>query len=139
MPPKILIVDDDADLRKTLVLLLEKSFQVCEAGEGKSALEAVKRERPRLMILDECMPGMDGLAVLRAARDIDPELTVVMLTGENEMGIAMKALEMGAAMYVTKPYEAEYLREQVERLVTAGARASDGGDNPRPWRVEPSS
>lgn len=129
----ILIVDDDADLRRTLFLLLDKTYKVAEAANGKEALLFLKMRRPRLVLLDITMPEMTGIDVLRVAREFDKTLRVVMLTSHQEIELAKNALDLGAIAYVTKPFDADYIRAEVARLLAPPADANGGG---RPWRVE---
>jgi DNA-binding NtrC family response regulator len=130
--PDILIVDDDADLRRTLFLLLDKKYKVADVSNGKEALLFLKTRRPRLVLLDVTMPDMTGIEVLRAAREFDKTLRVVMVTSHQEMEIAKSALDLGAIAYLTKPFEADFIRGEVARLL---APAVDEGGGGRPWRV----
>ena len=106
MDQRILIVDDDADLRDSLAAILSPLFKMLTASNGAEALDVLKNERPRLILLDVTMPGMSGLEVLAAAKALNPALIVVMLTSNQEMEIAVKALSLGATEYVTKPFTA---------------------------------
>ena len=133
MPQKILIVDDDPDLRHSIRCALESLCEVVEAGNGADALALIRSDRPRAMLLDISMPEMGGLAVLRAAREIQPALAVIMLTGELDLEIAREALENGARSYVTKPFEIETLRSEVKRLLEPGGGKEEG--EARPWRI----
>jgi DNA-binding NtrC family response regulator len=133
MAVKILIVDDDADLRSSLAAVLRPLFKVLEASNGAEALDVLKKERPRLTLLDVSMPGMSGLEVLAAAKASDPALIVVMLTSQQDIEIAAKALNLGATEYVTKPFDADYIRAEVSRLTGA----PDEPSNDKPWRVVP--
>ena len=132
--PKVLVVDDDADLRRTVSFLLGSVCEVLEASNGPDALDIVRRQHPALMLLDLVMPDMDGAAVLAAARSLDPRIIVIMLTGEQELELAERTLALGAAEYVTKPFDVDFLRDEVRRLLAG--RKPDGDDGP-PWRVEP--
>ena len=131
MGPKILIVDDNDDLRTMLAAILGSRFTVLAASAGAEALELVKKERPALMLLDIAMPGMSGLEVLEAVRALDPALTVVMLTSLHDIDVAARALELGAAEYVTKPFDANYIRAEVQRLVEKQGGPGEG----KPWRA----
>jgi DNA-binding response OmpR family regulator len=130
MPAKILIVDDDPDLRGSLAAVLRSAFSVLEAAAGAEALALIKTERPRLVLLDVTMPGMDGLEVLAAAKVLDSDLIVVMLTSHHEIEIASRALNLGAAEYVTKPFAADSIRAEVLRLLSRRDSEDD-----RPWQV----
>lgn len=122
---KVLVVDDDADFRGAIKLLLGDSFQVLEAADGGQAIEAVRRERPRLILLDVSMPGMDGAATLEAVRAIDRAVTVIMLTGDNGLDTAKRTLEMGAAAYVTKPFDMDCMKSDVRRLLSTDSQADE--------------
>ena len=130
--PDILIVDDDADLRRTLVLLLDKTYKLVEASSGKEALRFLKTHRPRLVLLDMTMPEMSGIEVLRAARELDKTLKIVIVTSHPEMALAKSALDLGAIAYVTKPFDADFLCAEIARLL---APPNDGTGGGRPWGV----
>ncbi|MFH1618556.1 MAG: response regulator, partial [bacterium] len=86
MNKKILIVDDEADIRKMLKRFFTGlGFKTCEAADGDSALKLVNRIRPSAVLLDIAMPGPDGIEVLRAIRKDHPAIPVIMLTGSSEM------------------------------------------------------
>ena len=133
MSDKILIVDDEADLRSTLADILRSRFSVLQAPDGAAALDLIKQEHPRLMYLDMSMPGMDGLEVLAAAKALDPALIVVMLTSEQNIDVAAKALKLGATEFVTKPFDVDYIRAETVRLMSSTGKPSDG----KPWRAAP--
>ncbi|MFI5345639.1 MAG: response regulator [Elusimicrobiota bacterium] len=136
MARKILVVDDDADLRRILRGLLAPFGTVLEAANGLDALGLLRAEAPALMLLDVSMPVMDGLAVLTDALAIDPKLPVVMLTGDMDMHIAKRALEAGARSYITKPFEPSSLCAEVRRLTGVGDAVPDEDEaSGRPWRV----
>ncbi|MFI5347216.1 MAG: response regulator [Elusimicrobiota bacterium] len=132
MTPLIMIVDDDADLRSALAVILRSRFRIVEAAGGAEALAALKRERPDLVLLDVAMPGLNGLEVLAEAKAAHPELLVVMLTSEQDIDTAARALRLGAVEYITKPFDAEYIRAEATRLI--GPRAPP---DERPWKVSP--
>jgi two-component system, NtrC family, response regulator AtoC len=128
--PKVLIVDDDDELRRLLGGLLSPVCEVLDASNGIDALCLLQRARPRLILLDLAMPEMDGLEVLSAALRLAPAVQVVMLTGETDVSSAVRALNKGASAYVTKPFDPAYLREEVVRLLAPSGRP--GG---APWQV----
>jgi DNA-binding NtrC family response regulator len=129
-PPKILIVDDDDDLRRMLRGALSPVCEVIEASNGLDALCLLQREKPRLMLLDMTLPEMGGLEVLSAARRAEPGTPVVMLTGDAEVDSAVTALDRGASAYITKPFDPAYLRDEVARLLRPPAKDGDA-----PWQV----
>ncbi len=134
MVKTILVVDDDEDIRRVVRRVLEPLGRVIEAANGTEALRLVAAESPGLVILDVVMTEMDGFAVLRDARRIDPALPVVMLTGESDMTSAKRALDGGANAYITKPFDLDGFYGEVRRLLEGadGARAAADG---RPWDV----
>ena len=128
MPGKILIVDDDPDIRLILRAALAPVGPLLEASNGKEALRLIRKEKPHLVLLDVVMPEMDGIEVLKAARLVDPHIVFVMLTGQSDVGQAKRALDAGARAYVTKPFDEIYLRNEVRRLLTEeGAGLPSGG------------
>jgi two-component system nitrogen regulation response regulator GlnG len=115
---KALVVDDEADVREAVVALLAaEGLETVEAEDGESALDLVQRERPDIVLLDLGLPGLDGMAVLRRARVVDPDLTVVMLTGVSDVRVAVEAMQLGAVDYLTKPFMALDLRLRVRRAL----------------------
>lgn len=132
MPQKLLIVDDDPDVRQSLRCALEELYDVVEAASGPEALRMIRDEHPRALLLDFAMPDMDGLEVLKAARELCPALAIVMLTGEMSLEVARQALECGARSYVTKPLDAEILRAEIRRMLEP---PEEEGGIERPWRV----
>lgn len=135
MRNKLLVVDDDPDIRKTLVLLLRMSGEVFEASTGEEALRIIEAERPRLMLLDVAMPGMCGLEVLRALQGA-PAMTIIMLTSNNDVELAKRALDLGAAEYITKPFDWSHLKDKVERsMEVASGSGSEKEGRWLPWRT----
>jgi DNA-binding response OmpR family regulator len=127
----VLIVDDDAEMRRAVAASLKDVCPTREAVGGAQALEMIA-DGPSLAILDLSMPGTDGLDVLRALKDAGTVLPVLVLTGERDMETAKRALDLGASAYLTKPFDVAFLRAEVRRLLNLERRAEDGG---RPWRV----
>ncbi len=107
---KVLVVDDEPQAVELLEeFLTAKGYAVVGASGGEEALRRLKEERPHLMLLDVRMPAMDGLEVLRRAREIDREVGIVMVTAVNEESTGREALRMGAYDYITKPLDFDYL------------------------------
>ena len=132
MQPKVLVVDDEANVRQILLFVLAPVSETLEASNGYDALRIIRNEKPSLVLLDVMMPEMSGLAVLKAALEISPALHVVMLTGESDLGIVRHALDAGACAYMTKPFDPKMLRAEVGRLLEdIKAPRADY----RPWRV----
>jgi two-component system chemotaxis response regulator CheY len=127
---KILVVEDDDELRRLLRAILSPVCEVVDASNGLDALCLLRREKPRLILLDLELPEMGGLAVLSAALRLAPNVVVVMLTGDDDIETAVSALNRGARAYVTKPFDPRYLREEVARLLEPPAKPGDA-----PWQV----
>ncbi len=118
--PRILIVDDDADLVKLLALLLKRINAECAAAkDGRSGLEAIKAQHPDLVVLDLMLPDIDGFEVLRqvrAQRDSD-RTPVLILSAKSDPITIRQGLENGADGYVTKPYNMRSLLDKVNALL----------------------
>jgi DNA-binding response OmpR family regulator len=111
---RVLIVDDEAVIRTVLARFLKsKGYEAVTAANGKEALEAVKRERPHLMLLDIRMPEMDGFEVLRRLREVDKEIAVMVITANTDLEEARRIMEMGASDYIVKPFHLDYLETSV--------------------------
>jgi two-component system, OmpR family, phosphate regulon response regulator PhoB len=117
---KLLVVEDRPEIRELIRMTLEfEPYEVHMAGDGVSGLEAARRLRPDLMLLDVMMPGeLDGLAVCRAVR-ADPALAgtrVVMLSAKGQQGDTAAGLAAGADLYLIKPFSPIELLQKVEQL-----------------------
>ena len=105
----ILLVDDEAHIRKFMSLLLRHLgvARIFEAPNGSSALELYKREKPDLVLLDVNMPLMDGIETLKALKELDPDCVVVMLTSLANRQTIDQAAALGAANYIRKDAPSE--------------------------------
>ena len=111
----ILVVDDDDNLRQTLVAALESlPVEITEADSGRAAVEILKNRRFAVVVTDLVMKDLDGFAVLQAARDNYANSRVVMLTGHGSRDVAVQAMEKGATYYVEKPVDLKDLRTKVQ-------------------------
>ena len=116
MPSKILVVDDEPDFCEALRDLLEGSgFSVTEAYNGDQALEAYKRERPDVVLLDVRMPGQSGLEVLKEIGQQTHDALVIMTTAVDEVATAVEAMKLGAYDYLVKPISNEHLNTTLDR------------------------
>lgn len=107
---KILIVDDEKDVLDFLsVELARRGYEIETASSGEEAVERVEATRPDLMLLDMRMPGMGGMEALKQAKEIDPQMEVIMVTAVHDEAAVKKASELGANDYVTKPIDFNYL------------------------------
>jgi len=121
--PKILVVDDEANLRNLVGSYLRaEGFDVVEAANGDEAVAAVQRREPDLVILDVMMPGMDGVEALREIRRFS-DVYVIMLTARAEETDKVVGLSVGADDYLTKPFSP---RELIARVKAVLRRARSG-------------
>lgn len=105
MPKKILIVEDEANIRELLRLYLEREgYTVLEAENGVEGIKKWKSDKPDMLLLDVMMPVMDGRAVCREIR-AESDVPIIMLTAKGETADRVSGLEMGADDYIVKPLE----------------------------------
>ena len=105
MPKKILIVEDEANIRELLRLYLEREgYTVLEAENGVEGIKKWKSDKPDMLLLDVMMPVMDGWAVCRENR-AESDVPIIMLTAKGETADRVSGLEMGADDYIVKPLE----------------------------------
>lgn len=107
---RILVVDDDPEVRETLVEYLErKGFDVVAAGNGEEALRRCAGNRLHMVLLDIQMPGLSGVETLKRIKALPQETCVVMVSGQGDEKTARQTLAAGAADYITKPVDFTYL------------------------------
>jgi DNA-binding response OmpR family regulator len=116
---RVLIVEDEPDVRKTLTDILRamryaEPLEIEGVPDGREGLDAVVRQRPDLVLLDLQMPRMNGLALLKEIREIEPRLPVIVISGTEENKMSAEALRNGAVAYLPKPFDSRH----VEMLVT---------------------
>ena len=127
----ILVAEDDADLRGVLATSLTRGgHRVVQARDGAEALAAIEREHVDLMVLDLWMPNVDGFEVLERMKSIEGAslIPVVVVTGSDRTGSEVRALRLGANVYLTKPIEASALTAQVTRLLTGALPAANAAN-----------
>ena len=123
---RILIVDDELSVRSSLEeWFKEDGFQVDTAEDGQAALRAMDRGPFDIVLLDLKMPGMDGIAVQKRVREIDPEATIIILTAYASVQTAVEALKLGAFDYVTKPVDPDELSNLVRNALHARTLAEE--------------
>ena len=114
--PKILIVDDDPDLRKALRLRLRaNNFDTVHAGDGYSAIAVTQKEHPDLIILDLGLPAGDGFVVLERLQDSDElsQIPVIVLTARDTEANEQRALKLGAVALFNKPADNNELLQTI--------------------------
>jgi two-component system, NtrC family, response regulator HydG len=116
--PRIVVADDEASARSGLgTLLRDEGFDVTLAEDGSTALARVQESAPDVLVTDLRMPGMDGIELLRKAREVDPELVVVLMTAFAEVETAVRAMQEGAEHYLTKPLQIDELVLVIRRAL----------------------
>ena len=103
---KIHVVDDDLEIRNLLVTYLtEKGYRLSSSEDGASALDWLEDNKPDMMMLDLCMPGITGMEVMQKAHEIQPKLPIIVISGWADEELARKALRMGAYDFLLKPFD----------------------------------
>ncbi|MCF7824431.1 MAG: sigma-54 dependent transcriptional regulator [Candidatus Marinimicrobia bacterium] len=114
---KILIIDDEKNIRLTLRDILEDDgHHVLEAGSGEDGLDLLKKENVDLVLLDVRLPGMDGIEVLKGIKGIDESLDVIMISGHATVGTAVDALRIGAYDFLEKPLSLARVKLAIRNL-----------------------
>lgn len=129
---KILIADDETEIRDVLHLYLEKDgYEVVEAEDGVEAMEKLRKENPDLVILDIMMPGLDGYRVLRNIRE-NNNIPIIMLSAKDTDADKILGLDLGADDYITKPFgpleAVARVNSNIRRFYSLGAGNSGDRD-----------
>ena len=133
--PQVLLVDDDASLRKLITLRLEANgFRVEAVDSGETALGQLAVTRPDVVLTDMQMGGMDGMALFNSIHARDPSLPVIVLTAHGTIPDAVDATQRGLFGYLTKPYDAPTLIDLLKRATRLAGNSPDAIDNS--WRGE---
>jgi DNA-binding response OmpR family regulator len=120
--PRILIAEDDGDLRQGLIDLLEaEGYRVTAAADGAEALAAYRSDPPDLLLLDVMMPRKSGFDLCREIRKQDPGTPIILLTAKGEEIDKVVGLELGADDYVTKPFGLHELRARIAAVLRRAA------------------
>ena len=114
----ILLVEDEKDMQFFLSKILkEKGYEAITTDDGQRALKEVKKGNVNLVLLDIRLPGMDGMKVLEKIKNIDKDLSVIMLTAYGDIRDSVRAIKLGAIDYLTKPFEAEELMLSIKKAL----------------------
>jgi DNA-binding response OmpR family regulator len=120
-PGKILVVDDDPDVRMaTRDFLSSKGYEVVVAEGGREALRLLDASPPDVVLLDVAMPDLDGMETLKRIVATHPTMPVIMVTANADIEITSKVLQLGAADYVPKPFDLDYLDQAISIQLSAG-------------------
>jgi len=118
--PKILIIEDEAAIRRVLGKILSEendTYKVEEAEDGQSGLEKIKNDDYDLVLCDIKMPKMDGVEVLEAVKKIKPEIPFVMISGHGDLETAINTMRLGAFDYISKPPDLNRLLNAVRNAL----------------------
>ncbi|CAB50460.1 response regulator [Pyrococcus abyssi] len=118
---RILVVDDAAFMRMLLKKILTQAGHevVGEASNGKEAVEKYKQLKPDLVTMDIVMPEMDGITAVKEIMKIDPNAKIIMITAVGQEAKVMEALKSGAKGYIVKPFQAQKVIEEVNRVLSS--------------------
>jgi DNA-binding NtrC family response regulator len=124
--PSILIIDDEPSLLESLsILLSRRGYRVETAQSGRAGIRQLRKEKPDVIVSDIKMPEVSGIDVLKAAREVDLFLPVILITARADVDTAIQALNDGAFQYIQKPFENRELLAQVENALQLRGRLSD--------------
>jgi diguanylate cyclase (GGDEF)-like protein len=115
--PRVLIIDDEEQIRNLLIDVLGDSYQCSGAGSAEEALAALAEFTPDLVISDIDMGGMSGLELVPRVHSLSPDTVVVMVSGNQDIEFAIEALRVGAFDYITKPLDLRHVEASVERAL----------------------
>ncbi len=119
---RVLIVDDEANLRKVLAATLKREgYDVATAADGDAALEELREGGADVVVTDLVMPQRDGLSLLREIQARSPEIPVIVITAHGTVDSAVEALRLGAFDYITKPFEQEELKRVIAKATRTRA------------------
>ncbi|MGH7317686.1 MAG: response regulator [Candidatus Rokuibacteriota bacterium] len=117
---KVLVVDDEPDVRQLMEhFLTEKGYEVRIAENGRLGLVALDTFSPDVVLLDMHMPEMNGLETLKRLAAHSPSLPVIMITVNDDVETTSRLLQLGAADYVPKPFNLDYLEQAIDIQVSA--------------------
>lgn len=116
---RLLLIDDEPRVRASLKMVLEPLYDIAQASDGPEGLDIFRKEGPDLVLLDIVLPGTDGLAVLQMLRTERKSTPVVMLTGTKSVKTAVDAMKLGAADYLSKPFDVDELRIVIDRALNS--------------------
>ncbi|MBT4484708.1 MAG: sigma-54-dependent Fis family transcriptional regulator, partial [Candidatus Latescibacteria bacterium] len=118
MSQKILIVDDEKKIRMILSQILsDEGYTVKAVNSGEEALSNVDSYDPALILMDQNMPGMDGIETLVYIKEKNPSITIIILTAYGSIPLAVEAMKKGAYDYLTKPFDNDELLIVIRRAL----------------------
>jgi len=119
-PARILVVDDEAEMAEVIAENLhERGYDTVSVSSSAEALRLLKEARIDALVTDLRMPEIDGLALLRASRALDPSRPVIVITAYGSLSTAMQAVDDGTWHYLTKPFRLDVLARLLEQALSA--------------------
>lgn len=115
---KILIADDEPDILGYLESQLRRKYDVALAGDGADAIVQFRTERIDILLTDVRMPGIDGIQLLRAVKELAPRCQVILMSGHSDLHMVIDGINNGAFAFVTKPLEMTAVLTRIEQAVT---------------------
>src|SRR5215213_370673 len=135
--PSVLVVDDDPDLLRLMQIRLSAAgYAVTTAESAERALAQLAVARPRVVVTDLRMSGMDGMALFQSIQSQNSALPVIILTAHGTIPDAVAAVKSGVFGYLTKPFEARTLLTEIERAIALRGGSSESADGDDAWRKE---
>ncbi len=114
----ILIVEDDATMRKTMRVMLEKiNFSVLEASNGLEAEEVYKKDLPSLVFMDIVLPGKHGIDAIKGIIEFDTDARIIAYSGLHQESLVMASLDAGARDFIAKPFELEEIITTINKHI----------------------
>ncbi len=115
---KILLVDDEEEILRALSASLEdEGYEVWTAGDGTEAIKLVRNRHPDIIFLDIWIPGMDGIQTLKAIKEFDAEIEVVIMTGHGTVNTSVQAIKLGAFDFLEKPLSLDTVLDTVRKIL----------------------
>ena len=136
---KILLIDDDVDLREALseLLIMTDDFDVFEGGDGAEALEKIKQQAYDMVVLDVGLPDIDGRELCRLIRKQGVKCPILMLTGHNTDSDTILGLNAGANDYITKPFKFPVLLARIRAQLRQHEQSEDATFTLGPYTFKP--
>lgn len=123
---RVLIIDDDKHICALLEEALGRTYETEAAQNGAQAFGSILKTRPDVILLDINLPGMTGLEILRALKELDATIPVLIVTGNDTVAVAEDALRNGAAAYIPKPFDLRYLDHLVAAALSGTTQPQRG-------------
>lgn len=118
MSGKILIVDDQFGIRILLNEVFKKEgYETFQAANGIQAIDVVNKHNPDLVLLDMKIPGMDGIEILKRVKNINPNISVIIMTAYGELDMIQEAKDLGALTHFSKPFDIDDMRNAVKKYL----------------------